>query len=133
MNIQYTTSVEICVVNMNFWWGFNGLYMMVVVCLAIQDVRSNYCIFICLIILCTSMWIIPTSAFLSTCESSNILSMTIVEVFWSVLIMWSHFYIQNKDRPPPLAEPLDAPVAVPASGTRSRAVQAREADLAECV
>ena len=126
INLQYTTNVEICVMNRNFWWVFNGFYLMIMVCLIIQDDS------IFLLLFCTGTWIFSTFAYLSICET-DILVMTVAEGLWVVMIIWNQVSKKYRDRPPPLAEPFDAPVAIPASGTRARAAQAREADIAECV
>ena len=131
INLQYT-DVELCVVNEFFWWGLNGLFLMIMVMISILEKSSQPSLFIFLVTLCIGTWIPPTAAIISSCES-NVLIMTLVEAVWLFTIVVCHMYKKYRNRPPPMAEPLDAPVAVPAISVSGTHVQAREADMAECV
>lgn len=132
INLRYTKDVDICVVNGNFWWGFNGLFLMIIVMISILEEASNACLFIFLVFLTTAAWISPTAAFLSIC-GTDVLFMVVVEAVWLLSIVAGHVYKKYRNLPPPMAEPLNAPVAVPATSVSGTHVWAREAEVAECV
>ena len=99
-----------------------------------SEVESRSCFYYFLIAFLSVVWVVHTSAFLSIC-ASDVLIMTVVEVMWLISILSCKFYKQFRNNTPPMAEPLDVPLAVPArsiSGT-VQVVQAREADVAESV